>query len=79
MLNSVSIQLDMAPGLKNFKFLSDVTFSVENKLFYLHKAILMSRCKFFEGMLSHNFREKVNWKWIISDAEICQGKRCDSD
>lgn len=59
LLTSAAIQVAMAPGLRDFQELSDVIFSVENKLFYLHKMILMSRCKWFEKMLSQDFAEKV--------------------
>jgi len=56
-MTSAAIQLQMSPGLNNFNYLSDVTISVDGITFKLHKVILMARCKFFEGMLSHNFKE----------------------
>jgi len=59
-MTSAAIQLQMLPGLNDFLHLSDVTFSVDIQIFKLHRAILMARCKFFEGMLTHNFKEKEN-------------------
>jgi len=50
MLASAAIQEEMAPALKEFKHLSDITFSVQDKLFYLHKAIIGARSIWFESL-----------------------------
>jgi len=50
MLTSTAIQEEMAPALKEFKHLSDVTFSVQEKPLFLHKAILGSRSAWFESL-----------------------------
>ena len=55
----------MLPALKDFDHLTDVTFIVDGKKYNLHKCILMSRSKWFEGMLSHNFKEKVSNIFIL--------------
>ena len=57
--SSEAIQLSMQPGLSDFKNFSDITFCVQEHQFHLHKMIVMSRCKWFESMLSDNFSEKV--------------------
>ena len=47
----------MTAGLSDFDHLTDVTLVCEGKKFPAHKAILGSRCRFFEAMLGGRFAE----------------------
>ena len=60
LLSSSIIQNEMLPALKDFDHLSDINFVVDDKTYKLHKCILMSRSKWFEALLSHNFNENNN-------------------
>ena len=47
----------MSAGLSDFDHLSDVTLVCDDRRFAAHKAILGSRCRFFEAMLGGKFAE----------------------
>jgi hypothetical protein len=68
---SAVIQAEMAPGLKSFEHLTDITCIVQDSKFYLHKAILTARCKWFEAMFKHNFKEKVT---LFSEIQLTSSK-----
>ena len=48
---------DMSASRTDFDHLSDVTLVCDGKRFPAHKAILGSRCRFFEAMLGGRFAE----------------------
>jgi hypothetical protein len=49
----------MASSLTDFDHLSDVTLVCDEEKFRVHKAVMCSRCKFFEAMLGGRFAEST--------------------
>jgi len=65
LLSSAAIQRDMSASLTDFEHLSDVTLVCGELRQSAHKAIICSRCKFFEAMLSGRFAEAAQREVVI--------------
>src|SRR5690348_16345967 len=74
-MSSAAIETEMAPALRDFEHLSDITFSVEDKTFHLHRTVLAARSEWFRAMLSGEWKEKtsseISFSSVTSDVFGC--------